>query len=106
MTKAERYGGRSDSEDLPTIAASIIATIPPMMFKIGFKYLAMKKRVQKSARAMEAGMRASGMPEHVARRLSIRYEEDSRFLEMILKAVLNKETLRSWTSAAGRRAGN
>lgn len=102
----ESHGERSVPDDLPKIAAGIIATIPPMMLKIGFGYLSMKRRVRKSARAMEAEMRASGMPEHLAHRLSIRFEEDSRFLEIILKNFMNKETLKSWTSSRGCKTGN
>ena len=90
----EKAGGQTRSDDLPTIVANIIAIIPRMLLRIGFGYLAMKRRVRKSARAMEAGMRAKGMPEHLIRRISISYENDSRFLEIILRSFINRGALR------------
>ncbi|UCE44693.1 MAG: hypothetical protein JSU93_04585 [Methanobacteriota archaeon] len=86
----ERAGEQTRSDDLPTVVANIIAIIPRMLLRIGFRYLTMKRRVRKSARAMEAGMRARGMPEHLIRRLSISYENDSRFMEIILRSFINR----------------
>ena len=87
-------------DDLPTIAANIIATIPPLVLRIGVGYLTMKRRVRKSARAMEAELMASGMPEHLARRLSLRFEEDSKFMETMMKSFMSRRTpTKSWTSS-------
>jgi hypothetical protein len=98
--------GDSDSRDIPKIVANVMVEAPPIVLKLGFGYLMMKRRVRKSARAMETAMKASGLPEHLAHRLSVKYEEDSRFVEMILKAVMNKETLMSWRSTADSKTGN
>ena len=89
----DRRDAGQPKDDLPTIAANIIATIPPLVFKIGVGYLTMKRRVRKSARAMEAELMASGMPEHLARRLSLRYEEDSKFIETMMRGFMNRKTL-------------
>jgi hypothetical protein len=98
--------GNSSSRDIPKTVANIMVQAPPTVLRLGFGYLAMKRRVRKSARAMETAMRASGLPEHLAHRLSVKYEEDSRFLEMILRAVMNKDTLMSWRSTADSKTGN
>ncbi len=94
MTTSEEERGASDSGDIPKMVASVIATAPPMMFKIGLRYLSMKRRARKSARALEAGMRANGLPEHLAHRLAMRYEEDSRFVETIMKNLMSLDTLK------------
>jgi hypothetical protein len=102
MTEAER----GDREDLPTIIASVIATAPPLVLKIGLGYLRMKRRVRKSARVMERELMASGMPEHIARRLSMRYEEDSRFIEIAMKALRGKGAFWKCSASADNQTGN
>lgn len=94
MTTIEEERAASDSDDVPMIVASVIATAPSMIVKIGLQYLSMKRRVRKSARALEAGMRANGLPEHLAHRFAMRYEEDSRFVEMIMKNFMSLDTLK------------
>ena len=106
MMTEEGHERDGSGDDLPKIVAWIIATAPPLMLKVGYQYLAMKRRVRKSARAMEAGMRKSGMPEDLARRLATRYEEDSRFVEIIMKSFMNKGTLRSCVSSSDNDTGN
>ena len=98
--------GSEREDDLPKIVANIIAMIPRMTFKVGFRYLAMKRRVRKSARAMEAELRASGMPEHLAHRLSIRYEEDSGFIEIMIKNFMKRKSPRNPARAADETTGN
>ena len=80
--------------------------VPPLIVKVAFRYLAMKRRVRKSARVMEAELKASGMPEHLAHRLSVRYEENSRFAEMIFRKFINRESLSSLARSASNRTGN
>lgn len=94
MTTIEEERAASDSDDVPMIVASVIATAPSMIVKIGLRYLSMKRRARKSARALEAGMRANGLPEHLAHRLAMRYEEDTRFVEMIMKNFMSLDTLK------------
>ena len=100
----EKHSERPD--DLPKTAARIILIVPPLVVKVAFRYLAMKRRVRKSARVMEAELKASGMPEHLAHRLSIRYEENSRFIEMIFKKFINRESLSSLARSANSKTGN
>jgi len=96
----------SSSVDVPKMVASIMVQAPPLVLKLGFTYLTMKRRARKCARKMEAMMTASGMPEELAHRLSTKYEEDSKFIETAVKAVMNKETLMSWRSTNDSKTGN
>ena len=100
----ERHSERPD--DLPKKIARIILIVPPLVVKVAFSYLAMKRRVRKSARVMEAELKANGMPEDLAHRLSIRYEENSRFAEMIFRKFINRESLGNLTRSADTKTGN
>ena len=93
-------------EDIPKIAASIIATVPSMILKCGFTYLRMKRRVRKNARVMEREMMASGMPEHVAKRISMRYEEDARLIETMVRLVTSKGSRRRSCASSDNHTGN
>ena len=104
MTMTE--DGCERREDVPKIVASIIATVPSIMLRCGFTYLRMKRRVRKNARVIEREMMASGMPEHVAKRLSMRYEEDSKLIETMIRLVTSKGSRRKSCAASDNHTGN
>ena len=75
-----------EREDIPKIVASVIASMPPMVFRLGMQYLRMKKSVQKAAKAFEAELVANGVDPGTAWRLAMDYEENSRFVEDMMKS--------------------
>lgn len=97
---------RKQRDDIPKIAASIIVSIPPMIFRCGLTYLRMKRRVRKNARMIEREMMASGMPEDVARRISMRYEEDARFIETALRMVTSRGSRHRSCASSDNHTGN
>jgi len=75
--------GDGESEDLPTIVASVIAMVPPLVFRTGFAYLKMKKRAQKMAKKIETELVSSGMPPEYAERLAEQYATDLSLRRML-----------------------
>jgi hypothetical protein len=78
MTKIE---GRK--EDLPKIMATIGWTVPPMVFRLGVKYLRMKRQARRAAMRFRAGLEASGMPPELASRLADTYSVDLSIHKML-----------------------
>jgi hypothetical protein len=75
-----------EREDLPKIVASVIASMPPMIFRVGVEYLRMKKRVQRASKVFEAELVANGIDPGTAWRLAMEYEENSRFVENAMRS--------------------
>ena len=75
-----------EREDLPKIVATVIASMPPLVLRLGVKYLRMKKRVQKASKAFEAELVANGIDPGTAWRLAMDYEENSRFVEEFMRS--------------------
>jgi hypothetical protein len=61
------------SEDLPKIVASVVATIPPLVFRTGWAYLRMKKRAQRMSKQLEREFVSNGIPPEYAERLAEQY---------------------------------
>jgi len=70
-------------EDLPTIVASVMAMVPPLVFRTGVAYLKMKKRAQKMAKKIETELVSSGMPPKYAERLAEQYASDLSIRRML-----------------------
>jgi len=67
---------KQSSEDLPTIVASVMVTIPPLVFRTGWAYLRMRKRAHKISRKLELEFVSSGIPPEYAERLAEQYAAD------------------------------
>jgi hypothetical protein len=70
-------------EDLPKILATIGWTVPPMAFRLGVKYLRMKRQSQRAARRFRAGLESGGMPPELASRLADTYSVDLSIHKML-----------------------
>lgn len=64
------------SQDLPTIVASVMVTIPNLVFRTGWAYLRMKKRAQKVSRQLERQFVSGGIPSEYAEKLAGQFETD------------------------------
>jgi len=65
-----------NSEDLPKIVASVIAMMPPLVFKTGLAYLSMRKRAHKVSRKLEKQLVADGIPSEYAGKLAEQFASD------------------------------
>lgn len=72
-----------DSEDLPKIVASVIATIPPLVLRTGAAYLKMRKRAQRASKRMEQELVSGGIPAEYAERLATQFATDLSVRRMI-----------------------
>ncbi len=84
---------REPDMDKPTVFAHLIVNGTRLVTKVGFSYLTMRRRAHKSARVMESAMKANGLPDDLAHRLSVRYEEDSRLVHSFMRDAMNKRRL-------------
>jgi len=64
------------SQDLPTIVASVMVTIPPLVFRTGWAYLKMRKRAQKISRRLEQQFVSGGIPLEYAEKLAEQFETE------------------------------
>jgi len=64
------------SQDLPTIVASVMVAIPPLVFRTGWAYLRMKKRAQKVSIQLERQFVSGGIPSEYAEKLAEQFETE------------------------------
>jgi hypothetical protein len=76
---------KKENEDLPTIAASILM-MAPNLARGGWAYLKMKKRAQRSSKALERSMVYNGLPPEIARDLAGEFGEVMSITSMMRMA--------------------
>jgi hypothetical protein len=74
---------KEGSQDLPTIVASVMVTIPPLVFRTGWAYLRMRKHAQKASKKLELEFVSNGIPPEYAERLAEQYATDLSIKTMI-----------------------
>jgi len=67
---------KQSSQDLPEIVASVMVTIPPLVFRTGWAYLKMRKRAQKISRQLERQFVSGGIPSEYAEKLAEQFETE------------------------------
>jgi len=71
------------SRDLPKIMASVMATVPTLVFRTGWAYLRMKKRAQKASKQIEREFVSGGIPPEYAEKLAEQYASDLSVRKMM-----------------------
>ena len=67
---------KSETEDLPTIMASIMVAVPKLALGTGVAYLRMKRNARRGAKTVYRELVGSGIPEEAARKLSESYASE------------------------------
>jgi len=76
---------KQSSRDLPEIVASVIVSIPPLVFRTGWAYLRMRKRAHEMSKQLELELVSGGIPPEYAGRLAEQYATDLSISKMIRK---------------------